>query len=466
MSSKKFLWVNFIAVAVLFCTTIPASAQAEIPGDQPTYIVQSGDTLSSIAVRFGTTTDELISANNLADANSVGAGQNLIIPGLEGIKGTLVTSPVPFGDNLRTLSRRYRLSTELLSHLNHITSPDELYAGVNLIIPQSDQSTLAGKVALAQGESLFEAAVRSGKNPWLITNANDLEGAWSAQPSDLYYYPDTNAPQGSGSISPAISDVQISPLPLIQGKTADIHVITNQPVALTGKLGDYTLNFFEDSTNHYSSLQGIHAMIEPGLYPLTLQGTYGGNSSFSFQQMIVIESGNYIKDLPLTVDPMTVDPKITKPEEDQILAITSKINPEKYWDGVFQSPAAYPDQFTSLFGRRRSFNGSEFIYFHAGVDYAGGTGLPIKAPAAGVVVFTGLLDVRGNATIVDHGHGVYSGFWHQSEIDVKVGDIVETGQIIGLVGGTGRVTGAHLHWEIWVNGIQIDPLDWLEISYP
>jgi murein DD-endopeptidase MepM/ murein hydrolase activator NlpD len=83
-----------------------------------------------------------------------------------------------------------------------------------------------------------------------------------------------------------------------------------------------------------------------------------------------------------------------------------------------------------------------------------------------VVVFTGLKTVRGNATIIDHGWGVYSGFWHQSEILVQVGQKVETGDIIGKVGGTGRVTGPHLHWEIWVNGIQVNPLEWLQEPFP
>ena len=61
---------------------------------------------------------------------------------------------------------------------------------------------------------------------------------------------------------------------------------------------------------------------------------------------------------------------------------------------------------------------------------------------------------------------MYSGFWHQSEIDVQVGDVVDGGQVIGLVGGTGRVTGAHLHWEVWVNGVQVNPFDWLQQEFP
>ena len=101
-----------------------------------------------------------------------------------------------------------------------------------------------------------------------------------------------------------------------------------------------------------------------------------------------------------------------------------------------------------------------------GLDFCGGEGLQIFAPAPGKVVFAAPLTVRGNATIIDHGWGVYSGFWHQSQILVNVGDTVEQGQVIGLVGGTGRVTGAHLHWDLWVNGIQVNPLNWLNQTYP
>ncbi len=92
--------------------------------------------------------------------------------------------------------------------------------------------------------------------------------------------------------------------------------------------------------------------------------------------------------------------------------------------------------------------------FHSGLYFCGGEGLQIFAPAAGKVVFAAPLTVRGNATIIDHGWGVYSGFWHQSQLFVNVGDMVEPGQVIGLVGGQ-RVTGPHLHWEVWVNGIQV-----------
>ena len=68
--------------------------------------------------------------------------------------------------------------------------------------------------------------------------------------------------------------------------------------------------------------------------------------------------------------------------------------------------------------------------------------------------------------MIDHGLGVYSGYMHQEKILVEEGEQVETGQVIGIVGETGRVNGPHLHFEVWAGGVQVDPLDWLERSYP
>ena len=153
-----------------------------------------------------------------------------------------------------------------------------------------------------------------------------------------------------------------------------------------------------------------------------------------------------------------------------IESLVSQPPSDRFWNSIFTAPAAYPDCFTSRFGTRRTYKVTntqiQIPGFHTGLDFCGGEGLAITAPAPGRVIFAQSLTVRGNATIIDHGWGVYSGFWHQSEFKVQVGDIVEQGQLIGLVGGTGRVTGAHLHWEIWVNGVQVDPLDWLASAYP
>ena len=66
---------------------------------------------------------------------------------------------------------------------------------------------------------------------------------------------------------------------------------------------------------------------------------------------------------------------------------------------------------------------------------------------------------------IDHGHGIFTGYWHQTEIKVKVGDVISQGQVIGTVGRTGRATGPHLHWELFVEGVQVDPLQWTRRSF-
>jgi murein DD-endopeptidase MepM/ murein hydrolase activator NlpD len=253
-----------------------------------------------------------------------------------------------------------------------------------------------------------------------------------------------------------------------------IEIAAEDGMNLGGSLNEHALHFFADAgAEGYVGLQGIHAMTEPGLYPLVITGTlpleapyYG--APFAFSQAVLVNAGDYVFDNPLTVSPETIDPAVTKPEDAQWAALTAPVTPEKFWDGPFQSPAPppYSDCWPSRFGSRRSYNGSAYVYFHTGLDFCGGVGTEILAPAAGRVVFAGPLTVRGNSTIIDHGWGVYTAYLHQSEILVKPGDLVSAGQVIGKVGGTGRVTGPHLHWEVWSGGVQVDPMDWLEQSYP
>lgn len=472
----KYRIFSLLALFAALFAFRPAGAQTGQP-DGPVYIVQAGDTLWDIAVRFGVPMDALAQANGMTDGSQLAEGAQLVIPGLEGLQGVLVTESVPFGETLRSLSRRYGVPEDLLARLNHLSTPAGLYVGYNLVVPQARAAGAFERAALAPGQTLLELAALNQANPWAFVMANRLSSPWQALPGDVLLLPGAGV-AGPGALPAAlpapITQVEADPFPLLQGRTAVVRLYSQGELALSGSLMGYELHFYAEAPGRYVALQGVHALAEPGIYPLSLQGELADGTPFAYSQMVSVGAVNYPFDRPLTVDPATIDPAVTKPEDAEWFALTRTATPEKLWQGAFALPSSLPKDYclesgecwTSRFGNRRSYNGGPYSFFHTGLDVAGGLGAEIYAPAPGVVVFAGPLTVRGNATVIDHGWGVYSAYMHQSEFKVQVGDRVKTGQLIGLVGGTGRVEGPHLHWEIWAGGVQVDPLEWLEKDFP
>jgi murein DD-endopeptidase MepM/ murein hydrolase activator NlpD len=359
-----------------------------------------------------------------------------------------------------------------------MTSPDELYVGASFVLPeQNSAAPHTVRSLVAPGQSLLELAIARGTTPWSYVTTNNLSGTWGAVAGDVLHAaggePSNDQADQPAALPEAISDVRLEPTRLVQGKVAVIELSTTEAITLTGIMDGRAMQFFPDENGNFVSLHGIHAMDDPGLYTMEISGTLANAANessvpFAFSQSVLVSSGDYPFDPVLVVSPETIDPAVTKPEDAQWAALTASATPEKLWQGIFTSPAPPPfsDCWPSRFGNRRSYNGSEYSYFHSGLDFCGGVGTEILAPAAGKVVFAGPLTVRGNATIIDHGWGIYTGYLHQSEILVKVGESVQQGQLIGRVGGTGRVTGPHLHWEVWAGGVQVDPMDWLSQPFP
>jgi murein DD-endopeptidase MepM/ murein hydrolase activator NlpD len=140
---------------------------------------------------------------------------------------------------------------------------------------------------------------------------------------------------------------------------------------------------------------------------------------------------------------------------------------DKCWQGTFQKPAS--GRVSSPYGVRRYRNGIFLTdYYHRGIDYAPGAGAKVLAPADGRVVLVGLelegFRIHGNTVGIDHGHGVVSLMLHLSRAAVREGDMVRAGDPVGLVGASGAVTGPHLHWALYVNGVAVDPTPWLSTA--
>lgn len=466
--SKVWL-VILILIHSLFPLGEVIYAQEEQPNG-PVYIVQEGDTLWDIAQRFGVPWEDLARVNEITDPGQLSAGDELVIPGIEGARGVLITTQVPLGESIRSLSRSYHLTQETITLLNHITSPTELYSGYNLVIPEkSQEENLVDRLALARGQSLVELALGKGVNPWVFVENNRLEGTWGALPGDVLQLPDQNSINGPGNLPGEISRIEIVPEPLVQGKTTLVKLYSEEEMTVGGSLIENKLNFFQFDEGEYVAIQGVHALTPAGLYTLTIEGELSNGVPFGFSQNVYVEPGEFIYS-SLQVPQETVDPEVTGPEDEIWNALAEPVTPKRLWSGVFQSPVApSPCGFTDTFGNRRSYNESPYNFFHTGLDFCYNYNNEVNeiyAPADGVVVFAGPLIVRGNAVMIDHGWGIYSGYMHQAEILVNVGDQVEVGQVIGIVGETGRVNGPHLHLEVWAGGVQVDPMDWLERPFP
>jgi len=465
----KFLL--FIIVLIINLSTVTVVSSQD-NNENPIYIVQPGENLTSIALKFNVAVQDLININSILNPDLITAGMELVIPGLDGINGYLITRPVGYGETLRSILRHYQLDIEQFIRLNSITSPSEIYIGSTLILPQSSgNDDRKNQMILGEKDSIFSASITKNMNPWIFNRINLTNSPFSVPGDALFTISEINN-ESVTAFSDNITKIEISPLPLIQGHTVIVYIYAKLPVELNGSIDDNPITFFFDSENgFYYALHGIHAMADPGLVPIHISGIFENSETFNSEQWVLLTSGGFSQE-EISVEQTTIDLNSIEQENAAIQNIVSDISTQKYWQEKFRFPVdgSLNDNtigFTSYFGSRRSYNNGQFSSFHGGLDFEVLLmSFNIYAPAPGVVVFAGPMNIRGNTTFIDHGQGVYSGYAHQNTFLVNVGDKVETGQLIGEIGNTGRVTGPHLHWDIWVNGIQVDPFDWIEIQYP
>lgn len=161
--------------------------------------------------------------------------------------------------------------------------------------------------------------------------------------------------------------------------------------------------------------------------------------------------------LPRGTQPTEEFTRRRTPELAQIAMARAVDRPSDGWRQRFVWPVT--GRISGLFGSQRIYQGEPGAY-HSGVDVARPTGTPIVAPADGIVALAAdsPFTLEGNLLMIDHGAGLVSAFLHLSRIDVKPGEHVAQGQIIGAIGATGRATGPHLHWGMTWRASRIDPL--------
>lgn len=454
-----------MALLLLVLSQTPTHTVSAAPNSQesPIYIVQEGDTLSSIALRFGLTSDDLQSANGIADPNDLDIGQRLAIPGLEGITGLLTSEVLPFGASLTGLARQYKVAPSALITLNKVTSPSETMAGIKFLVAiDENEAPLSPATQVSVGQTPLELAIQTGASPWALVEDNQLTATWDLIPNETLYGP-TETALNTVSLS-GVSEITVDPLPVLQGQTLEIGLSTTTETTFSGSFNDEPLYFFSDDGEQYFSFHGIHALENEGPYSLKITATYPDGSEQSIEQLVLLADVDYGNEYVYVSDGL--DAASIETENTRLATALSEFTPERYWDGLFRYPVDEPC-LGSLFGPDRNYNDGELYFYHSGMDFTVcASNLNVYAPAAGRVVLAEELYIKGNAIFIDHGWGVYSGFAHLSEFNVQVGDYVEPGDIIGQIGNTGRSAGPHLHFEINIGSTPVNPQTWLSEAFP
>ena len=238
--------------------------------------------------------------------------------------------------------------------------------------------------------------------------------------------------------------------------------------SLTGKWLEHNIVFnLERKTKTWNTLAGIGFDVKPGSYPLTLNGVGTGPEEYSSTRRIAVRAAKY------RTIAITVEAKYTEPNKEQLEIINrdkqikqdafSHQTAEREWAGPFRAPLEAP--FSDTFGTQRTFNG-QVRSVHQGLDFGATVGSPIFAVNEGTVILARPLYFEGNCVVLDHGQGLLTLYLHMSEFKVKEGDKVTRGQEIGLVGGTGRATGPHLHFAVRWQGTYLDPATLLKLQLP
>ena len=249
-----------------------------------------------------------------------------------------------------------------------------------------------------------------------------------------------------------------------QGHTVLLDLRANRAITVTGSLGGRSIPFAYGPGSAWAVV-GLAVDAKAGTQPLQLVVTDSLGTSVSTSVVLTVlaeDFGAEVIEIPSSRLDLLA-PEVTAAETKRLAPVFGQHTPQPLWSGAFIWPHQGP--ITTPFGMGRTYNtGSKS--FHAGVDIDGAAGAPVLAAASGRVVLGEALKVRGNAVVLDHGLDVFTAYYHLEKVLVQVGNAVKQGEQIGLLGDTGLSTGPHLHWELRIGDVPVDPLEWLERRIP
>lgn len=249
--------------------------------------------------------------------------------------------------------------------------------------------------------------------------------------------------------------IEVSPLTVPQG---GVIRVTSRGADQTARMNGRIIRLFPQADGPSLGLMPIPSAEKPGVYDLQVIAKDGllvqttsvtvRDAHFRSQNIVLNESLSELKPAP--------------GETEEATAFRNAVSNERYWTEPLKAPVA--GCMTSPFGVKRLHNGKVTGDYHAGLDQRSPAGGPIHAATGGVVKLVREWRLHGNTVAIDHGQGVETIYLHMSKFAAKEGAVVHQGDVIGYVGSTGRSTGPHLHWSMYVNGVPVNPALWIHVS--
>jgi murein DD-endopeptidase MepM/ murein hydrolase activator NlpD len=235
---------------------------------------------------------------------------------------------------------------------------------------------------------------------------------------------------------------------------------------LRGQWSGETVHFWSDGQpgSPQRALIGVDMNRVPGEARLGLVAERGGQRIECAVSLTVEKAEFAVERLRVPkrfVELSKEDAERAQREGERLREILAGVTPERLWSGGFRSPVGEVKP-SGNFGTRRILNG-EPRSPHAGEDFSAPAGAPVRAAQRGRAVLADDFFFSGRTVVLDHGLGLFTYYAHLEKIEVKEGEMVEAGAVLGRVGATGRVTGAHLHWAARLNQARVNPLDLLAV---
>jgi len=268
----------------------------------------------------------------------------------------------------------------------------------------------------------------------------------------------------NNGLAASLTSIQVK-----QGEAMSLKVQVNSssPVII-GKFRDHKIPFFQLASSHkYEALIGVDLAEPPGIYPVTLADFDGVRlKPVRPYQIKVVPQKFGTQELNLPQEAVDLDPATlarVEKEQAEVAALLDKVTEEKLWESGFLVPVE--GKIAGAFGRKRILNGQPRSP-HNGEDIAAPMGTEVHASNTGKVILADDLFFSGKSLILDHGWGIFTMYFHLSEIGVQLGETVKKGQLIGRVGASGRATGPHLHWGLRLAGARVNPFSVSRLSIP